>query len=887
MQCNGDDPTRADNTSPRSDIADTAIRRRLRDDQDVQPVPSLPETVAATTDTDLGVESAGEDVRADPSLEGTMMSSLESGGAPESDRRFDPVAEAEGRSAASDRMPLGPDGSPIFEDGYVFDPTVDAGEEWEALYLPGPDQPGWHGPVEAALAPELEADLESSSGLSRVALLDSAFALPDLDVARWTRHERRQALGEFEGAVVDPADGDLPGDRSKVTRDDRLRCAADLRRGDVWVNPVTDTVEVGSIAERVRFDLDQLLCVDPDECDGADLMADLLAIQDLQSYLHSAAAQRLAVLARPGVAGDPSRLVARRLADNPMVASLTPEQRQVVADGETVLVAEQLAVAQLGAVLKISPTSASRRVHESIDLVEQLPCTLIALIDGRIDRERAKVLAERSAVLRAELRAELERRVLPQASDCTPRQWRSLVDAEIIALDPDAAEQRRRDAVERRRLRLEPMDDGVARLLAALPAHQAQLAWDLFDAVAEGLRGLDERTLDQRRADAFITIIELLAAGETVSVAGILGHPEMTRHDTCCHPEYVAGKEWDSPTPPCPDPHDEPENASGPNRAEYTDASAEAEAGAGAEVGAGAEAGAGAEVGAESGAGASGEAEVDGDAEAAAGPVSSPNAAEHGSPLAMPAVPATTAEADSGAPEPAPAADELSAPARSYDLSTTDQPAPACEGPWSMPTKQGRQTHSTVVLTLEALGRLLDDPAQLEGHGVITAEYARALAESARSVSVLVVGANGEPVAAGARAYRPPQALRDKVITAYPRCVFVGCTRRAVDDDLDHTDTFNRSHPEQGGATTAENLRPLCRHHHRLKTFTDWSYRPADSGELAMRARPAREGRPARPARPGRAATPAALVFRSPLGIESVSRIDHIVRPRSDDPAPF
>lgn len=826
------------------------------------------------------------------------MSSLErSDHEPEGDHAGDSAAETTLRSEAAAKERLGPTDYPIFEDGYVFDPTVDAGEEWEALYLPGPDQPGWHGPVEAEPAPELEAELESG-GLSRVALLDLAFTLPDPDVARWTRRDRRQALGEFEGAVVGPASGDL----SKVSRDDRLRCAADLRRGDVWVDPTTDTVEVGSIAERVRFDLDQLLCVDPDECDGADLMADLLAIQDLQSYLHSAAAQRLAVLTRPGVAGDPSRLVARRLADNPMVASLTPEQRQVVADGETVLVAEQLAVAQLGAVLKIAPAAASRRVHESIDLVEQLPCTLIALIDGRIDRERAKVLAERSAVLRSELRAELERRVLPQASDSTPRQWRSLVDAEIIALDPDAAEQRRRDAVDRRRLRLEPMDDGVARLLAELPAHQAQLAWDLFDAVAEGLRGLDERTLDQRRADAFITIIELLAAGETVSVARILGHPEMARHDTCCHPEYVAGKEWGNPTPPCSNPHDESENAAGPNRAGRTDAAAaaaaaetEAEAEA-AETEAKAEAAeaevevesaAGAEAAAATATGSAVEPAATAGAEAHAGSMTTSDA---GAPTNFAPEPATDAVATpSRTPNAAPVADEVPAPPPRHDPCATDspQPAPACEGPWMMPTKQGRQTHSTVVLTLEALGRLLDDPAQLEGHGVITAEYARALAESARSVSVLVVGANGEPVAAGARAYRPPQALRDKVITAYPRCVFVGCTRRAVDDDLDHTDTFNRSHPEQGGATTLENLRPLCRHHHRLKTFTDWSYRPADPGELAVPGRPAREGRPARPARPGRAATPAALVFRSPLGIESVSRIDHIVRPRSDDPAPF
>ena len=65
--------------------------------------------------------------------------------------------------------------------------------------------------------------------------------------------------------------------------------------------------------------------------------------------------------------------------------------------------------------------------------------------------------------------------------------------------------------------------------------------------------------------------------------------------------------------------------------------------------------------------------------------------------------------------------------------------------------------------------------------------------------------------------YRVPADLKRVVALRSPRCVFPGCGRRAADGDLDHTTAA-----AEGGPTSLGNLRPLCRHHHRLKHVTRW-----------------------------------------------------------------
>ena len=63
--------------------------------------------------------------------------------------------------------------------------------------------------------------------------------------------------------------------------------------------------------------------------------------------------------------------------------------------------------------------------------------------------------------------------------------------------------------------------------------------------------------------------------------------------------------------------------------------------------------------------------------------------------------------------------------------------------------------------------------------------------------------------------------LRQRTAHRRPSCAFPHCGKPATACDADHHIAAS-----QGGATCDCNLHPLCRHHHRLKTFTGWTYIP-------------------------------------------------------------
>ncbi|MFX4273112.1 DUF222 domain-containing protein [Propionibacteriaceae bacterium Y1685] len=72
-------------------------------------------------------------------------------------------------------------------------------------------------------------------------------------------------------------------------------------------------------------------------------------------------------------------------------------------------------------------------------------------------------------------------------------------------------------------------------------------------------------------------------------------------------------------------------------------------------------------------------------------------------------------------------------------------------------------------------------------------------------------------------AYEIPDRLTRQIKNSELTCVFPWCDKPAVRCDLDHTIPYNH-----GGPTSSDNLAPLCRHHHRLKTHTHWRYTRLD-----------------------------------------------------------
>jgi hypothetical protein len=125
-----------------------------------------------------------------------------------------------------------------------------------------------------------------------------------------------------------------------------------------------------------------------------------------------------------------------------------------------------------------------------------------------------------------------------------------------------------------------------------------------------------------------------------------------------------------------------------------------------------------------------------------------------------------------------------------------------------------------VVLTFplsSALG-LTDLPAELSGHGPITAETARELMQDATVRRLLTDPISGTMIDLGRTRYRPTTAL-DRILNHRDRtCSFPGC-KPALRCDKDHSRPYH-----QGGSTSTDNMLTLCRRHHNLKTRKSWRY---------------------------------------------------------------
>ncbi len=119
-------------------------------------------------------------------------------------------------------------------------------------------------------------------------------------------------------------------------------------------------------------------------------------------------------------------------------------------------------------------------------------------------------------------------------------------------------------------------------------------------------------------------------------------------------------------------------------------------------------------------------------------------------------------------------------------------------------------------------------PGYLAGYGVIDAEQVRALAAAAASLHAV----DSETTRAQSLSYQPPAALERAVRCRDLTCRFPGCSRPAELCDVDHTVPFNHADPIAGGRTVWENLKCLCRLHHRLKTFGGWRDRQLADGTV-------------------------------------------------------
>ncbi|MFB9313346.1 HNH endonuclease signature motif containing protein [Nocardioides plantarum] len=137
---------------------------------------------------------------------------------------------------------------------------------------------------------------------------------------------------------------------------------------------------------------------------------------------------------------------------------------------------------------------------------------------------------------------------------------------------------------------------------------------------------------------------------------------------------------------------------------------------------------------------------------------------------------------------------------------------------------------AVLYLHLTDLALLGLDPVALNDttrHAMLTAQVRDWLARTDTHVVVKPVLDLAEDL--HTESYAIPTRLREQTQLLHPTCVFPFCTRPSRRCDLDHIDAWDSDPENPGGATCSHNLAPLCRHHHRLKTHTPWTYRRLDT----------------------------------------------------------
>lgn len=135
----------------------------------------------------------------------------------------------------------------------------------------------------------------------------------------------------------------------------------------------------------------------------------------------------------------------------------------------------------------------------------------------------------------------------------------------------------------------------------------------------------------------------------------------------------------------------------------------------------------------------------------------------------------------------------------------------------------GRRAHISLTVPLStALGG--HEPGTLDGYGPIPADVTRAIAAGGTWRRIVTDPLTDKVIDAGATGYRPPAELRERILANEPHCIGPSCGVSSRLCDLDHIQ------PWPLGPTTEDNLAPLCRRHHVLRTHGAFDYTNPEPG---------------------------------------------------------
>lgn len=221
----------------------------------------------------------------------------------------------------------------------------------------------------------------------------------------------------------------------------------------------------------------------PESSNVGALDAGVAVLEDIECRARALDAERIAALASlHEVAAREAEAVGER---GPVEASMA--YRSVQAD--------------VAAALHAGNTSAGMQLHDAHLVATKYPGTLAALSSGEISRAHVRVITDAGRIIGteygpdepvdAERRAHFEAQAVTKAISTTPAALASFAKrtAEQFATVP--LDERHERARAHRMVTVTPLDDGMARLCAVLPAHHAMGAASRLRALAKQLQAVE------------------------------------------------------------------------------------------------------------------------------------------------------------------------------------------------------------------------------------------------------------------------------------------------------------------------------------------------------------------------------------------------------------
>lgn len=168
---------------------------------------------------------------------------------------------------------------------------------------------------------------------------------------------------------------------------------------------------------------------------------------------------------------------------------------------------------------RASAGQAARDV-DTAQALDQLPRTAAAVADGTVTADQAAIAARATKGLTRDQTAELDEVVAGVAPDASDRQVRDAVTEFTHRLSPDEVEERERQAHARRKLAIGQCRDGGWWIDARLDVLGGAAVAAAISSLSAPRSDDDERTAEQRRADALVDLAERASRTGELPVEG-------------------------------------------------------------------------------------------------------------------------------------------------------------------------------------------------------------------------------------------------------------------------------------------------------------------------------------------------------------------------------